>query len=111
MDEGDWRACQAISRAAVEGLPCVDHEDGSPAQEEEADDDQQHADYTLLGHQVGRRGAAGQTGHHWLAAGVGKVAYDVPPFGRLHVTAVTVTGLDAAGAGLSVCQERMCKVI
>lgn len=100
MDEGDGRAGQAVGRAPVEGLPGVDHEDGRPAEEEEEDDDQEHADHALLGHQVGR--GAAHAAHHGLAAGVGQ-ADEALPFGRLHVTAVAVTGLDAASAGLSVC--------
>lgn len=109
MDEGDGSAGEAVSRAPVEGLPGVDHEDWRPAQEEEEDDDQQHADDSLLGHQVGRRvaAAAGHPAHHGrvaAAAGVAQVAQQALPLGRLHVAAVAVAGLDAAAAGLSVCE-------
>ncbi len=112
MDEGDGRAGQAVGRAPVESLPRVDHEDGSPAQEKEEDDDQEHADHALLGHQVGCRAAAAHTAHHGLAAGVGDVSRihcDALLFRRLQVAAIAVTGLDAASAGLSVCQGRECE--
>lgn len=104
VDEGDGGAGEAVGRAPVEGLPGVDHKDGRPAQEEEEDDDQQHADDPLLGHQVGRgaaAAAAGHTAHHGRTAGVAQQAL---PLGWLHVTAIAVTGLDAAAAGLSVCE-------
>lgn len=106
MDEGNGCAGQPVCRAPVEGLPRVDHEDRRPAQEEEEDDDQEHTDDPLLGHQVGCGAAAvaaGHASHHGCAAaGVAQVTHDALPFGRLHVTAVTVTGLEAAGAGLPI---------
>lgn len=40
VDEGYGGASQAVGRAAVEGLPGVDHKDGGPADEEEEHDDQ-----------------------------------------------------------------------
>lgn len=101
MDEGDGGAGEAVGRSPIEGLPGIDHKDWRPAQEEEEDDDQQHADDSLLGHQVGPGAAAAAAGHpthHW------RVAQQALPLGRLHVTAVAVTGLDAAAAGLSVCE-------
>lgn len=108
MDERDGGASEAVGRAPIEGLPGIDHKDWCPAQEEEEDDDQQHADDSLLGHQVGR-GAAAAAGHPAhrgrVAAGVAQVAQQTLPLGGLHVTAVTVTGLDAAAAGLSVCED------
>lgn len=112
MDEGDGRAGQAVGRAPVESLPRVDHEDGSPAQEKEEDDDQEHADHAFLGHQVGCRAAAAHTAHHGLAAGAGDVACihcDALLFRWLQVAAIAVTRLDAASAGLSVCQGGECE--
>lgn len=100
MDEGDGRAGQTVGRAPVEGLPGVDHKDGSPAEEKEEDDDQQHADHALLGHQVGCGVGAGHTAEGEVVAGA---AYDAPSLGRLQVAAVAVARFDAASAGLSVC--------
>lgn len=106
VDEGNGRTGQPVGRAPVKGLPCIDHEDRCPAQEEEEDDDQEHADDPLLGHQVGRRTAAVAAcyaSHHGCAAAaVAQVTHDALPFGRLHVTAIAVAGLEAAGAGMSV---------
>lgn len=104
MDEGDGRAGQAVGRAPVKGLPGVDHKDGSPAEEKEEDDDQQHADHALLGHQVGCGVGAGHAADGEVVAGVAQVAYDAPPLGRLQVAAVAVARFDAASAGLPVCR-------
>lgn len=105
MDEGDGRTRQAVGRAAIESLPRVDHKDGSPAQEEEEDNDQEHADHALLGDQVGCGVAAAHAVQHWLAAGAPCEALLLR---RLQVTAITITWLDAASAGLSVCHGRAC---
>ena len=108
MNEGDGRAGQAVGRAPVEGLPGIDHKDGGPAEEEEEDNDQEHADHALLGHQVGRGAAAAHAAHRGFDARVGNVSRDALPFRWLHVTAIAVARLDAACAGLSVCRgERM----
>lgn len=101
VDEGDGRAGQAVGRAPVKGLPGVDHKDGSPAEEKEEDDDQQHADHALLGHQVGLGVGARHPAGHEAVAGV---AGEAPPLGLLQVAAVAVAGLDAAAAGLPVCR-------
>lgn len=75
VDKRDGSPRQAVGRAPVKRLPRVDHKDGSPAEEEEKDDDQEHADHSLFGHQVGcRAAAAAHPPHHRLAARLGRAA-------------------------------------
>lgn len=105
MDEGDGRAGETVGRPPVESLPRVDHEDGSPAQKEEKHNNEQHPDHALLSHQVGRGAAAAAHAlHRGLPAGDAGMKRQTLLFGRLQVTAVTVTWLNAAGAGLPVCK-------
>jgi len=70
VDEGDGSTGESVGRATVEGLPRVDHKDGRPAQEEEKDDDQEHADDALLGHEVGCGAVAEHSPRRGGAAGV-----------------------------------------
>lgn len=103
MDEGDRRASETVGRTPVESLPCIDHEDGGPAQEEKKHNDQQHSDNTFLSHQVGSGAAAATHAAHHGATGVHRQTL---LFGWLQVTAIAVTWLNAASAGLSVCKGR-----
>lgn len=120
MDEGYRRPREElVGRAAVEGPPGVNGEHGRPAEEEETDDDQEHANHALLSHQVTGGAVAAHTAQlglvvlsavdgHVRAGGrgrvleVGKLALLL---GGLKVAAVVVAGFDAARAALSLCDR------
>lgn len=107
MDEGDGSTGETVGRAPVESLPRVDYKHRSPAEEEEEDYDQEHADHALLGHQVGcGAAAAAHAAHHALAAEAGWSHREALLLRWLQVASITVSWLDAASARLSVCNRR-----
>lgn len=88
----------SLGRNGVVCPPGIGTEDGHPAQEEENHDDDEHADHTLLGYQVGGGTAAPDAvDFAAVAAGGQLLELQLPRVpGLLQVTSITVLVATAA---------------